>query len=125
LVGTLERRPTDQVFCGGPMFLMRDRHGDGAPALSAPEAIARRRATRHFDPTRPVPDTLLKQVLHLATLAPSGYNLQPWRFVVVRSERNRQRLKACAFGQPKVAEAPVVLIVLGYQYPHRSHLDMM
>jgi len=102
-----------------------ERRADGPPALSAPEAIARRRATRRFDPARPVPDEALKQVLHLATLAPSGFNLQPWRFVVVRNERNRRRLYECAFRQPKVAEAPVVVIVLGYHHPHRSHLDAM
>lgn len=93
--------------------------------LSAPAAIARRRATRRFDPSRTLTDDLLKQILHLATLAPSGFNLQPWRFLVVRDERNRRRLRACAFNQPKVSEAPVVLIVLGYLHPHRSHLDAM
>src|SRR3954447_14263629 len=95
------------------------------PPLSAPEAIARRRATRKFDPARPLPDDLLKRILHLATLAPSGFNLQPWRFIVVRDERNRDRLRACAFNQPKVSQAPAVLIVLGYQHPHRSHLEAM
>lgn len=107
------------------MPVIPDRRVDGQPALSAPEAIARRRAVRHFDPSRPVPDEVLRQVLHLATLAPSGFNLQPWRFVVVRSERNRRKLQECAFRQPKVAEAPVVVIVLGYHHPHRSHLDAM
>jgi nitroreductase len=91
--------------------------------LPAPEAIARRRATRHFDADRPLADDLLKQILHLATLAPSGFNFQPWRFLVVRSAANRAKLRACAFNQPKVTEAPVVLIVLGYLHPHRSHLD--
>ncbi|HEU5116230.1 MAG TPA: nitroreductase family protein [Isosphaeraceae bacterium] len=100
----------------------RVRH---TPALSGPEAIARRRATRHFDPNRPVPDETLKAILHLATLAPSGYNLQPWRFVVVRSARNRQRLKSCAYGQTKVVEAPVMIIVLGYQTPQKGDLDVM
>jgi nitroreductase len=98
---------------------------DGLPPLSAPEAIARRRATRRFDRDRPVPDAVLKQILHLATLAPSGYNLQPWRFIIVREERNRRKLKACAFNQLKVAEAPVVVIVLGYHHPHRSHHEAM
>lgn len=102
-----------------------DHPSDGPPALTAPEAIARRRATRHFDSGRPLPDGLLKQILHLATLAPSGYNLQPWRFLVVRSERNRQKLRGCAFGQAKITAAPVVLIVLGYHHPHRSDLDAM
>jgi nitroreductase len=103
---------------------MTSPYGPDAPK-SAPEAIEGRRATRQFDRGRTLPDALLKRILHLATMAPSGYNLQPWRFLVVRGERNRLRLKACAFGQPKVAEAPVVLVVLGYQYPHRSHLEMM
>src|SRR3954466_10866484 len=96
---------------------------DPVGPLPAPEAIARRRATRKFDPARPLSDDLLKRILHLATLAPSGFNLQPWRFLVVREGRNRQRLRACAFNQPKVSEAPVVVVVLGYHHPDRSHLD--
>lgn len=95
------------------------------PALSAPEAIVRRRATRRFDTSRPVDDALLKRILSLATFAPSSYNLQPWRFLVVRGAANRQKLRAAAFNQPKVAEAPVVVIVLGYLTPERSHLSPM
>lgn len=96
---------------------------EGPAPLSAPEAIARRRATRHFDPGRPLPEATLKRILHLATFAPSGYNLQPWRFLVVRSDRNRRRLRACAFGQAKITEAPAVVIVLGYHHPQRTDLD--
>lgn len=98
---------------------------DGSPPLTAPEAIERRRATRHFDPDRPLGDDLLKTILRLATRAPSGYNLQPWRFLVVRSRANREKLAACAFGQVKIGEAPAVVIVLGALNPHRSHLEEM
>src|SRR4051812_46345291 len=98
-----------------------ERGVDGPTVPAAPEVIARRRTARHFDPDRPLPDALVEQILHLATLAPSGDNLQPWRFVVVRSARNRRRLRACAGGQERITEAPVVLIVLGYLYPHRTH----
>jgi nitroreductase len=93
--------------------------------LTAPEAIMRRRATRKFDPARPLEDELLKRLLGLATHAPSSFNLQPWRFLVVRSERNRQRLRACAFNQPKVSEAPVMVIVLGYKGGHNTDLGPM
>lgn len=93
--------------------------------LSVAEAIAQRRATRSFDRSRPLPDTLLKEILHLATLSPSAYNLQPWRFLVVRNEANRKTLRGCAFNQPKVTDAPVMVIVLGYLNPHRSHLEPM
>ena len=85
----------------------------------------RRRATRRFDPDRPLPDPLLARILRLATFAPSGYNLQPWRFLVVRREANRRRLRASASNQPAVTEAPVVVVVLGYLTPERSHLGPM
>ncbi len=94
-----------------------------ASALTAPEAITRRRATRKFDASRPLPDELLKRILSLATHAPSGFNLQPWRFLVVRSAASRRSLRACAYNQPKVEEAPVVVVVLGYHTPYQSHLD--
>ena len=90
--------------------------------LPAPEAIVRRRATRRFDPDRPLDGALLARLLRLATHAPSGFNLQPWRFLVVRSEANRRKLRACAFNQPKVSEAPVLVVVLGYLYPEKTHL---
>lgn len=89
------------------------------------EAILQRRSTRHFDRSQPVSEELLKQVLQLATRSPSGYNLQPWRFIVVRSQRNRDRLKRCAYGLAAIGEAPVVLIVLGYHHPYRHDLEPM
>ena len=93
--------------------------------LAVSQAVLRRRAARRFDPDRPLPDDLLKRILSLATHAPSSYNLQPWRFVVVRTERNRKRLRACAFNQPNVSEAPVVVIVLGYLRAWETDLDAM
>ena len=90
--------------------------------LSAPEAIAKRRAIRKFDPNRPLADELLKQILGLASLAPSSFNTQPFRFLVVRSQKNRDRLRSCAYGQPKVGEAPVVIVVLGYHNPHKTNM---
>ncbi len=94
-------------------------------SLNTVDAILQRRSTRHFDPSRQVSEEQLKQVLRLATQAPSGYNLQAWRFIVVRSERNRDRLRKCAYGLPALVEAPVVLIVLGYHFPDRHDLDPM
>ena len=90
--------------------------------LSAPEAIERRRSTRRFDPDRALPARLLTRILRLATHAPSEFNLQPWRFLVVRSARNRKRLRACAFGQGRITEASAVVIVLGYHHPDRTDL---
>ena len=50
--------------------------------VSVTEAVARRRSTRAFLPT-PVDNAVLADVLARATRAPSGGNLQPWRFYVL------------------------------------------
>lgn len=76
------------------------------------QVLLDRRATNHFK-SDPVPDEYLEAILKVGAQAPSGYNLQPWRFIVVREEENRKRLQQVAFNQPKVAEAPVVIIFLG------------
>ena len=76
------------------------------------EVIAVRRATRHFEST-PVAEADLQRIVEAGLAAPSGYNLQPWRFVVVRDPEQRKRLREAAMGQPKVEEAPVVIVACG------------
>jgi nitroreductase len=76
------------------------------------QIIRERRATPHFDGTR-VPDSDLVRILEAARQSPSGYNLQPWRFVVVRDLEQRRRVRQASYGQPKVEEAPVVIVCCG------------
>jgi len=80
--------------------------------LGLKESIEQRRAARAFR-SDPIPDPILREILRLGVRSPSGYNLQPWRFVVVREQENKEKLKACAFNQRQVSEAPVVLICCG------------
>ncbi len=94
----------------------------GLKLKSLPEAVLERRATSHFKPD-PVPPEALQAILELATQAPSGYNLQPWRFIVVQDPENRQRLRRAAMNQEKVAEAPVVIIALGMREESKRVID--
>lgn len=82
------------------------------PQLSLIEAIQNRRAARAFRPD-PIPEDVLQDILNLGLQAPSGYNLQPWRFILVREQANKERLKSCAFNQNQITQAPVVLICCG------------
>jgi nitroreductase len=94
-----------------PANLPRTRP-DGGELKPLTEVLLERRATNHFTDEE-VPEEYLNAILRLAAQAPSGYNLQPWRFVVVRDAENRKRLQSVAFNQPKVGEAPVVIIFVG------------
>src|SRR5439155_25574244 len=94
----------------------------GAPLKPLDQVILDRRATSHFLPDE-VPESYLNAILALGAQAPSGYNLQPWRFLVVRDAENRKRLQTCAFKQPKVAEAPVVVIAVGMKEEWKKTAD--
>lgn len=76
------------------------------------QAIAERRATPSFDGS-PIPDGDLKKILNAGLNAPSGYNMQPWRFVVVRNPEQKKRLRTASYNQAKVEEASAVIVACG------------
>jgi nitroreductase len=76
------------------------------------QAIAERRATPSFD-GQPIPDQDLKRILEAGLKAPSGYNMQPWRFVVVRNPEQLRRLRSASYNQAKVEEASAVIVACG------------
>jgi nitroreductase len=88
------------------------------------QAIQERRATPSFDGT-PIPAEDLRQILDAGLHAPSGYNLQPWRFVVVQSMEQKKKLRAASYNQGKVEEASAVIVACGDADGWRRDLDLM
>ncbi len=64
-------------------------------ATSFREELARRRTVRDFS-DRPVDLRIIEQCLLTAGTAPSGANLQPWRFVVITSPEFKHRIREAA-----------------------------
>ncbi len=94
----------------------------GATLKPFTQIMLERRATSNFSPEE-VPEEILNAILELGAQAPSGYNLQPWRFIVVRDEANRKRLQSVAFNQPKVGQATVVIIAIGMKEEWKQTAD--
>jgi nitroreductase len=88
------------------------------------QAIRERRATPSFDGA-PIPGVDLKQILQAGLDAPSGYNMQPWRFIVVQSPEQKKRLRGASYNQPKVQEASAVIVACGDADGWRKDLDEM
>lgn len=72
-----------------------------------------RRSVNYFDANKPLSKSILEEIINLAVLAPSAFNLQPWRIIAVESKEAKEKLKALSNNQPKVTEAPVMLILVG------------
>ena len=78
--------------------------------LSVREAAEQRRSIRAYEPG-PIPREELEDVLNVVRLAPSAFNVQPWRFVVVETPELKARLAAAAFNQRQVHSAPAVIVL--------------
>jgi len=91
---------------------------------SLAQAIRERRATPSFDGS-PISHAELQQIIEAGLAAPSGYNVQPWRFVVVQSPEQKKRLRSASYNQPKVEEASAVIVACGDADGWRKDLDEM
>jgi nitroreductase len=88
------------------------------------QAIRDRRASPSFDGS-PMPPADLRLILDAGLQAPSGYNMQPWRFVVVQNLDQRRKLRAAGYNQGKIEEASCVIVACGDTDGWRRDLDIM
>ncbi len=88
------------------------------------EIVFHRRSTPSFD-GEPISSEDLRTILQAGTNAPSGYNMQPWRFIVVQSPEQKRRLRAASYNQGKVEEASLVIVACGDTDGWRRDLDDM
>lgn len=78
----------------------------------ATKLFTERRSINFFDPAKDVPEEKIREIVELAVLAPSAFNLQPWKLIAVRTPEAKKKLRSVAFDQPKIEEAPWTFIVL-------------
>ena len=91
---------------------------------SLQQAIENRRSTPSFDGAS-IPGEDLQQILQAGLLAPSGYNMQPWRFLIVQTPEQKRKLRAASYNQAKVEEASVVIVACGDMDGWRKDLGKM
>lgn len=60
-----------------------------------------------------MPEADLNAILTAASEAPSAWNLQHWRFLVIESEADKAKLLPIAYGQTQVVDSSVTIAVLG------------
>lgn len=77
------------------------------------EAIESRRAIKHYDPAHKLTVAEERQLLELALLSPTAFNIQNWRFVVVRDPEVRRQIRAAAWDQAQVTDASLLVVLCG------------
>ena len=79
--------------------------------MNVSEAIEARRSVKHYDSDHVMPETDLAELIRLTKLAPSSFNMQNYRILVVRDPEIRQQIRVAAWDQPQVTDASVLFIM--------------
>ena len=77
------------------------------------EAIKSRRAVKYYDPDHRMSPQEERELLELAMLSPTAFNVQQWRFVVVRDMEQRKKIRAVAWDQAQVTDASLLVVLCG------------
>ena len=81
--------------------------------MDAIEVMKARSTVRKYDPNANIPEEELNELLEIAIQAPSAWNLQHWRFLVITSKEMKEKLLPISYNQEQVVEAAATVAVLG------------
>lgn len=79
--------------------------------METQDAIKSRRSVKHYDPDHKITDTELNKLLSLAALSPTAFNIQHWRFVVVKDIELKKQIRKVAWDQAQITDSSVLIIL--------------
>jgi nitroreductase len=74
-------------------------------------AIQARRSVKQFDPNFLLTEQDIESLLSLTILSPTAFNIQHWRFVLVRDTALRQQIRQVAWDQAQVTDASLLVVL--------------
>lgn len=83
--------------------------------------IQNRVSTRKFL-DKPIDEAVLDRILEAGRLAPSAKNRQAWRFIVIKDQGLKNKVKEAAYGEDWISQAPVLIALcttnIDYKMPN-------
>lgn len=75
------------------------------------QAIYERRAVKHFDPEHELTAEEEKQLMEAAIQSPTSFNMQNWRFVLVKDKALRQQVREAAWDQAHITDSSLLIVL--------------
>lgn len=79
--------------------------------MNVSQAITERRSVKVYDPNHQMTQAEIDQLLSLAMLSPTAFNIQHWRFVVVTDIELRKKIRAASWNQAQVTDASLLIVL--------------
>ena len=79
--------------------------------METKDAIVKRRSVKHFDPSHHLTESEETELLNLATLSPTAFNIQHWRFVIVKDSGLRNKIREVSWDQSQVTDSSLFIIL--------------
>tara|TARA_Y100001936_G_scaffold200619_1_gene202497 strand:- start:4858 stop:5460 length:603 start_codon:yes stop_codon:yes gene_type:complete len=79
--------------------------------MDVSDAINLRRAIKSFDPNHRMSEGEINQLMSLSLLSPTSFNIQNWRFVLVKDPKVRSQIRAVSWDQPQVTDSSLLVIL--------------
>ncbi len=79
--------------------------------MDAYQAIIGKRDRRDYD-SRAIPDDVLQRILQAGRMAGSSSNSQPFRFIVMRDQAQKEKLAPAGPGTAPLVRAPLAIVVV-------------
>jgi nitroreductase len=92
--------------------------------MNITEVIEARRSVKNFDPEHIMPEEDLAELIRLTKLAPSSFNMQNYRLLVVRDKEIRKQIRNLAWDQAHITDASVLFILCADLTAHQEDASL-
>ncbi|HEX5338700.1 MAG TPA: nitroreductase family protein, partial [Gallionella sp.] len=79
--------------------------------MNVATAVEQRRAIKAYDPEHRMSEAEIETLMGLAMRSPTAWNIQNWRFVLVRDPELRKQVRAAAWDQAQVTDASLLVVL--------------
>ncbi|HZW25618.1 MAG TPA: nitroreductase family protein [Gallionella sp.] len=79
--------------------------------MKVSNAVEQRRAIKAYDPEHRMSEAEIETLMGLAMRSPTAWNIQNWRFVLVRDPELRKQVRAAAWDQAQVTDASLLVVL--------------
>ena len=79
--------------------------------MNVSNAVELRRAIKAYDPNHRMSEAEIEMLMGLAMRSPTAWNIQNWRFVLVRDPELRKQVRAAAWDQAQVTDASLLVVL--------------